>query len=154
MVRAYIWSNAGKFELPHYVILRKAMEEDETFVLHRHTIPSFIPLVDLCDEFLGRGVVGLEEFVLSLHRHLILLSDRTAIVTRLKTLQGIETVRSDEAVRLIEIVTTQWIAKIVLLDKGERCVVLNHNNQRMQSIEKRILENAEMDLVQRITRIM
>ena len=130
------------------------MEEGEEYVLHRHTIPSFIPLADLCDEFLGRGVVGLEEFALSVHRHLILLSKRIAIVTRLKAIDGIETVRADDAVRLVEIVTSQWIAKIVLLDKGERCVVLNHNDKRMQDIEKTILDNTDIDIVERISRVV
>jgi Cenp-O kinetochore centromere component len=147
-------TDSGKFELPHYVILRKTMEEGQEFVLHRHTIPSFIPLVELCEEFLGRGVAGLEELCLSVHRHLILLSNRTAIVSRLKNVEGIETVRADDAVRLVEIVTSQWIAKIVLLDKGERCVVINHNDERMQDIEKQILENADTDLVERIIRVM
>jgi len=144
----------GKFELPHYVILKKTMEEGLEFVLHRHTIPSFIPLVELSEEFLSRGVAGLEEFCLSVNRHLILLSNRTAIVSRLKNVEGIETVRADDAVRLVEIVTSQWIAKIVLLDKGQRCVVVNHNDQRMKDIEKQILENADTDLVERITRVM
>jgi hypothetical protein len=130
------------------------MEDGQEYVLHRHTIPSFIPLVELCEEFLSRGVAGLEEFCLSVHRHLILLSNRRAIVSRLKNVEGIETVRADDAVRLLEIVTSQWIAKIVLLDKGQRCVVLNHNDQRMKDIEKQILENADTDLVERITRVM
>jgi hypothetical protein len=68
------------------------MEEGEEYVLHQHTIPSFIPLADLCEEFLGRGVVGLEEFALSVRWHLISLSKWIAIVTRLKAIDGIETV--------------------------------------------------------------
>jgi Mg2+ and Co2+ transporter CorA len=150
-----LYANAGKFELPHYVILRRSMEEGQEYALHRHTIPSFIPLLDLCDEFLGRGVAGLEELCLSVHRHLILLSNRTAVVARLKALQAVEAVRADDAVRLVEVVTSRWIAKLVLLDKGERCVVVNqHNDQRMQNIEKQILENPEADLVERIAQAM
>src|SRR5436305_12805442 len=113
----------GKFELPHYVILKKSYVEHEEYVLHRHTIPSFIPLQADCDEFLSHGIGGLGQFTLSLHRYLILLSNRTAIVTRLKLLKGIQEVKADEAVRLVELTTRKWTAKIVLQDKGERCVV-------------------------------
>ena len=142
----------GKFEMPHYVILKKSFDENAQYVLHRHTIPSFIPLAGLCEEFLVHGGSGLEQFALSLHRHLILLSNRTAIVTRLKTLEGIEEVKADEAVRLVELVTSKWTAKIVLLDKGERCVVVNNNNERLQDVEKAILGtgDTETDLVERI----
>lgn len=138
--------------MPHYVILTKSFDEDAEYVLHRHTIPSFIPLTGLCEEFLGHEGAGLEQFAVSLHRHLILLSNRTAIVTRLKTLGGIEEVKSDEAVRLVELVTPEWTAKIVLLDKGERCVVINNNSERLQDVEKAILgtSNSETDLVERI----
>jgi len=147
----------GKFELPHYVILKKSYVEDEEYVLHRHTIPSFIPLQGLCDEFLGHGVAGLEQFALALHRHLILLSNRTAIVTRLKSLRGIEEVKADEAVRLVELITRKWTAKIVLQDKGERCVVINNNNKRLPEVEKAILDTTtdkDMDLVERIANIL
>lgn len=147
---------AGKFELPHYVILKKSFDEDAQYILHRHTIPSFIPLVGLCEEFLGRGVAGLEQFALTLHRHLILLSNRTAIVTQLKALKGVEEVKADEAVRLVEIVTSNWTAKVVLLDKGERCVVVNNNNERLQDVEKSILSagDTEKELVERIARAL
>ena len=138
--------------MPHYVILKKSFDENEQYVLHRHTIPSFIPIVGLCEEFLVRGVSGLEQFALTLHRHLILLSNRTAVVTRLKTLKRVEEVKADEAVRLVELVTSKWTAKIVLLDKGERCVVVNNNNERLQEVEKAILGTGDMetDLVERI----
>jgi Cenp-O kinetochore centromere component len=147
---------AGKFELPHYVILKKSFDEDSEYVLHRHTIPSFIPLTGICEEFLGRGGAGLEQFALSLHRHLILLSNRMAIVTRLKTLRGIEEVKADEAVRLVELVTPVWTAKIVLLDKGERCVVINNNSERVQDVEKAILStsDSETDFVDRIANVL
>jgi hypothetical protein len=123
------------------------MEEGEEYVLHQHTIPLFIPLADLCEEFLGCGVVGLKEFALSVHWHLISLSKWIAIVTHLKAIDGIETVRADDAVRLVELVSLQWVAKIVLLDKGERCVVLNHNDKRMQDIERTTLGNADIDIL-------
>jgi hypothetical protein len=131
------------------------MEEDEEWILHRHTIPSFIPLQGLCDEFLGQGVTGLEQFALTLHRHLILLSNRTAVVSRLKALSDVEELKADEAVRLVELVTAEWTAKIVFLDKGERCVVLdNHSNKRLKEVEKRILGDAENDIVDRIAQIL
>jgi hypothetical protein len=136
--------------MPHYVILKKSFDENEQYVLHRHTVPSFIPIVDLCEEFLVRGVSGLEQFALTLHRHLILLSNRTALVSRLKTLKRVEEVKADEAVRLVELVTSKWNAKIVLLDKGERCVVVNNNKERLQEVEKAILGDMETDLVERI----
>ena len=138
------------------MILRKSLEEDAEYVLHRHTIPSFIPLQGLCDEFLGRGVSGLEQFALTLHQHLILLSNRTAVVSRLKLLQRVEEVKADEAVRLIELVTSRWTAKIVLLDKGERCVVVDSNNKRLRHVEKRILgdNNTETDVVERIAQVL
>jgi hypothetical protein len=98
----------------------------------------------------------LEQFALSLHRHLILLSNRMAIVTRLKALRGIEEVKADEAVRLVELVTPVWTAKIVLLDKGERCVVINNNSERVQDVEKAILSasDSETDLVDRIANVL
>jgi len=138
--------------MPHYIILKKSFDENEQYLLHRHTIPSFIPVLGLCEEFLGRGVAGLEQFALTLHRHLIMLSNRTAVVTRLKTLKRIEEVKADEAVRLVELVTSKWTAKIVLLDKGERCVVVNNNNQRLQEVEEAILgtDDIETNLVERI----
>ena len=138
--------------MPHYVILKKSFDETEQYLLHRHTIPSFIPVVGLCEEFLGRGVTGLEQFASTLHRHLILLSNRTAVVNRLKTLKRIEEVKADEAVRLVELVTSKWTAKIVLLDKGERCVVVNNNNERLQEVEEAILgtDDIETNLVERI----
>ena len=138
--------------MPHYIILKKSFDETEQYLLHRHTIPSFIPVLGLCEEFLGRGVAGLEQFALTLHRHLIMLSNRTAVVTRLKTLKRIEEVKADEAVRLVELVTSKWTAKIVLLDKGERCVVVNNNNQRLQEVEEAILgtDDIETNLVERI----
>ena len=138
--------------MPHYIILKKSFDENEQYLLHRHTIPSFIPVLGLCEEFLGRGVAGLEQFALTLHRHLIMLSNRTAVVTRLKTLKRIEEVKADEAVRLVELVTSKWTAKIVLLDKGERCVVVNNNNERLQEVEEAILgtDDIETNLVERI----
>ena len=146
----------GKFELPHYIILRKSVEEDREYVLHRHTIPSFIPLQGLCEEFLGHGVTGLEQFALTVHRHLILLSERTAIVSRLKSLRGVEEVKADEAVRLVELVTSKWTAKIVLMDKGERCVVIDENNIRLKELENRILRDGDMktDVVERISQVL
>ena len=146
----------GKFELPHYVILKKSSDENDEYVLHRHTIPSFIPLVALCEEYLGRGVAGLEQFALTLHRHLIMLSNRIAVVTRLKTQKGIEEVKADEAVRLVELVTSKWIAKIVLTDKGERCVVINKNNERLQDVEETILGRGDTvtDLVERVSKVL
>ena len=142
----------GKFELPHYVILKKSFDEDAEYVLHRHTIPSFIPIAELCEEYLGHEVSGLEQFALSLHRHLIMLSKRTATVNRLMGLKGIEEVNADEAVRLVEVVTAKWTAKMVLLDNGERCVVLNNNSERLQDVEKTILGtgDTETDIVDRI----
>lgn len=140
----------GKFETPHYVILRKV---EDGYTLHRHTIPSFIPLQELCDEHLKLGDKGLEQFALALHKHLIQLSNRAATVARLRLLDGVEEVKADEAVRLVEVTTTDWIAKIVLQDEGERCVVVNHNNQRLQNVEKLILER-EGDIVDRINNAM
>jgi hypothetical protein len=138
--------------MPHYIILKKSFDENEQYVLHRHTIPSFIPIVGLCEEFLVRGVSGLEQFALTLHRHLILLSNRTAVVTRLRTLKRVEEVKADEAVRLVELVTSKWTAKIVLQDNSQRCVVVNNNNERLQEVEKAILGTSDMetDLVERI----
>lgn len=138
------------------MILRKSVEEDAEYVLHRHTVPSFIPLQGLCDEFLGRGVSGLEQFAMTLHRHLILLSNRTAVVSRLKSLRRVEDVKADDAVRLIELVTSRWTAKIVLLDKGERCVVVDNNNKRLKDVEKRILgdNDTETDVVERIAQVL
>lgn len=140
----------GKFELPHYVILRRSFEEGNEYVVHRHTIPSFIPLVALGEEHLSRGIGGLERFALELHRHLILLSNRTTIVARLRTLEGVEEVKADEAMRLVEVGTQEWTAKIMLLDKGERCVVVNHEGERLQDVEKMILSEGRKGLVERI----
>ena len=140
----------GKFEIPHYVILRKV---DGGYTLHRHTIPSFIPLQELCDEYLKLGDKGLEQFALALHRYLIQLSNRAATVARLRLLDGVQDVKADEAVRLVEVTTNEWIAKIVLQDKGERCVVVNHNNKRREDVEKVILDG-ETDLVDRISNAM
>lgn len=125
-------------------------------MLHQHTIPSFIPLEELCNEFLGHGVAGLERFTLTLHRHLILLSNRTAIVTRLKALKGIEEVRADQAVRLVEFTTSKWTAKIMLLDNNERCLVMNNTtHERIKAMEEKILEReGKTDLVDRIARIL
>lgn len=138
------------------MILRKSVDEDAEYVLHRHTIPSFIPLQGLCDEFLGRGVQGLEQFALTVHRHLILLSNRTAVVSRLKSLRGVEEVKADEAVRLVEVVTAKWTARIVLLDDGERCVVLDDNNKRLKEVENRILgdTNVETGFVERFSQVL
>ena len=140
----------GKFEIPHYVILRKV---EDGYTLHRHTIPSFIPLQELCDEFLKLGDKGLEQFALALHRFLIQLSNRGDTVMRLRELEGVQEVKADEAFRLVEVTTNEWTAKIVLQDKGERCVVVNHNNQRLQDVEKVILEG-EADIVERISNAM
>jgi hypothetical protein len=137
----------GKFETPHYVILRKA--DEVGYTLHRHTIPSFIPLQELCEEYLKLGDKGLEQFALALHKYLIQLSNRAATVARLRLPDGVQEVKADEAVRLVEVITDDWIAKIVLQDKGERCVVFNHNNKRLEDVEKVILDG-EMDLVDRI----
>ena len=138
------------------MILQKSVEEDAEYVLHRHTVPSFIPLQGLCDEFLGRGVSGLEQFAMTLHRHLILLSNRTAVVSRLKSLRRVEDVKADDAVRLIELVTSRWTTKMVLLDKGERCVVVDNNNKRLKDVEKRILgdNDTETDVVERIAQVL
>jgi len=141
----------GKFELPHYVILRRSFEEGNEYVLHRHTIPSFIPLVAFSEEHLSRGVGGLERFALEVHRHLILLSNRTAIVARLRSLEDVHEVKADEAMRLVELTTEPWTAKIMLLDKGERCVVVNHEGRRLQDVEKSILSEGRKDLVERIS---
>jgi hypothetical protein len=123
-------------------------------VVHRHTIPSFIPLVALSEEHLAKGVAGLERFALEIHRHLILLSNRTAIVTRLRQLEVVEEIKADEAVRLIEVVTDAWTAKIMLLDKGERCVVVNTENERLKDVEESILRDTENDLVERISNVL
>jgi hypothetical protein len=142
----------GKFELPHYVILRRSFEEGNEYDVHRHTIPSFIPLVALSEEHLSQGVAGLERFALEVHRHLILLSNRTAIVARLRVLEGVEEVKADEALRLVEVGMEAWTAKIMLLDKGERCVVVNNEGERLQDVEKVILsEGRNLSLVQRIS---
>jgi hypothetical protein len=130
------------------------MEEGETWLLHRHTIPNFIPLRELAEEFLGQKAVGLEGFALDVHRHLILLSNRTEVVSRLKALRRVQEVKSDPAMRLVELITEQWTAKIMLLDKGERCVVVDHNNERLMDVEKEILEDKDTDLVDRISRVM
>jgi hypothetical protein len=145
----------GKFEMPHYVILRKTFEEGETYVLHRHTIPSFIPLENLAEEYLGRRVAGLENFALAIHRHLILLSNRTEIAAKLKEFEGVEEIKSDEAVRLVEVITSQWTARIILLDEGERLIILNNDGERLKEMEERILKGKEdNDLVTRIARAM
>jgi hypothetical protein len=65
----------------------------------------------------------------------------------------VQEVKADEAFRLVEVTTNEWTAKIVLQDKGERCVVVNHNNQRLQDVEKVILEG-EADIVERINNAM
>lgn len=143
--------------MPHYVILRKTFDEEgEMYVLHRHTIPSFIPQESLAEEFFGRGVAGLEEFAFALHRHLILLSNRMDIVSRLKALEGVEEVKTDEAMRLVELITSRWTAKIILLDKGERCVVVNHDDERLRDVEKIILNanNEDEDIVNRVSQAM
>lgn len=144
----------GKFELPHYVILRRSFEEGNDYVVHRHTIPSFIPLITLSEEYLRRGVAGLEQFALEVHRHLILLSNRTVIVARLRTLEGVEEIKADEAVRLVELVTAAWSAKIMLLDKSERCVVVSNENERLKDVEKTILGDGRKDLVERISDVL
>jgi len=123
-------------------------------VVHRHTIPSFISLVLLSEEHLARGIAGLERFALEIHRHLISLSNRTAIVTRLRTLEGVEEIKADEAMRLIEVVTEAWTAKIMLFDKGERCVVVGTGNERLKDVEKAILSDEEKDLVERISNVL
>ena len=99
------------------------------------------------------GDKGLEQFALALHRYLIQLSNRAATVARLRLLDGVQDVKADEAVRLVEVTTNEWIAKIVLQDKGERCVVVNHNNKRREDVEKVILDG-ETDLVDRISNAM
>lgn len=138
------------------MILRKSVDEDAEYVLHRHTIPSFIPIQGLCEEFLGRGVQGLEQFALTIHRHLILLSNRTAVVSRLESLRGVEEVKADKAVRLVEVVAAKWTARIVLLDDGERCVVLDNNNKRLKEVENRILgdTNVETGFVERFSQVL
>jgi hypothetical protein len=140
--------------MPHYVILRKHFDEEERYLLHRHTIPLFIPLDQFAEEFLGGGVSGLEEFATTVHRQLILLSNRRALVTRLKLLKGIEQVNVDEAIRLVELVSSRWIVKIVLQDKGERCIVVDNDNKRLHDVEKKILSDSKVDLVQRISLLM
>jgi Cenp-O kinetochore centromere component len=142
----------GKFEMPHYVILRKDFEGGEKYVLHRHTIPSFIPLGDMCDEYLEDGVDGLERFALALHRDLLLLSNRMAIVTRLQKIKGVEDVKADEAVRLVEVATPNWTAKVVLQDDKERVVVIDNNNERLKDLERKILDidGNNLDIVERI----
>jgi len=144
----------GKFELPHYVILRRSFEAESEWVVHRHTIPSFIPLVSLSEEYLVRGIAGLERFALEIHRYLILLSNRAAIVARLRALEGVDEIKADEAMRLIEVVTEAWTAKIMLLDKGERFVVVGHENERLKDVEKAILSDGERDLVERISSVL
>jgi hypothetical protein len=96
-------------------------------------------------------VGGLERFALEVHRHLILLSNRTAIVAGLRTLEGVEEVKADEAMRLVEVETQEWTAKIMLLDKGERCVVVNHEGERLQDVEKIVLNEGRKGLVERIS---
>jgi Cenp-O kinetochore centromere component len=120
-------------------------------MLHRHTIPLFIPLDGYAEEYLGRGVLGLEELALKVHRQLILLSNRTATVARLKLLKGVEQVNVDEAVQLVELVTAKWTAKIILQDEGERGIVVDKSNQRLQDVEKAMLNEPEKDLVERIS---
>jgi Cenp-O kinetochore centromere component len=146
----------GKFEVPHYVILKRTFDEGEEYTVHRHTIPSFIALSGLSEEFLGRSVTGLEQFAVAIHRQLVSLSNRTDTVTRLKSLKGLDTLSADEAVRLIELATNQWMAKIVLMDKGERCVVINNEGERMKDLEQKILGmgNNETDLVARVEQIL
>src|SRR5579859_1178213 len=141
--------------MPHYVILRKTVEDDTAFVLHGHTIPSFIPLQELCEEHLEKGVSGLEVFATTLHRYLILLSNRAAVVSRIRMLKGVEEVRADEAVRLVEVLRHVWTAKIVLMDDGERCVVINHDGKRMKEVEQVILnKEAGKDIVERIAKTL
>lgn len=98
----------------------------------------------------------MEQFALTVHRHLILLSNRTAVVSRLKSLRGVEEVKADEAVRLVEVVTAKWTAKIVVLDDGERCVVLDDNNKRLKEVENRILgdTNVETGFVERFSQVL
>jgi hypothetical protein len=72
----------------------------------------------------------------------------------LKALRRVHEVKSDAAVRLVEFTTEDWTAKIVLMDKGERCVVVDHNNERLMDVEKEILEDKDNDLVDRISRVM
>lgn len=126
------------------------------YILHRHTIPSFIPVAGLCEEFLGNGSGDLEQFALTLHRHLILLSNRAAIVTRLQKVKGAKEVKTDEAARLVELTTAQWNARIILQDQGERIVVVDHENERLKEVEKEILgtKNNNEDIVTRIARIL
>lgn len=146
----------GVFELPHYVILKKDFGEEigETYTIHRHTIPSFIPIVETYETTMKEGVSGLEQFAQSLHRHLILLSNRAAIVARLKKVIGVEEVKTDEAVRLVEVVTAEWSAKIMLGEKAERCVVIDHEKSRRKDVEEIILDQSKGDLVERVSMAM
>ena len=137
--------------MPHYVILRRPFEEENEWVVHRHTIPSFISLLSLSE---ARGIAGLERFALEIHRHLILLSNRTAIVAQLRALEGVEEIKADDAMRLIEVVTEAWTAKIMLFDKGERCVVVGTGNERLKDVEKAILSDGGKDLVERISNVL
>ena len=120
-------------------------------MVHRHTIPSFISLLSLSE---ARGIAGLERFALEIHRHLILLSNRTAIVAQLRALEGVEEIKADDAMRLIEVVTEAWTAKIMLFDKGERCVVVGTGNERLKDVEKAILSDGGKDLVERISNVL
>lgn len=77
-------------------------------------------------------------------------------MTRLKAIKGIDDVKADEAVRLVEVGTPEWTAKIVLLDKGERCIVINNNNERLKDVEEKILgaDNINTNLVDRIAQAL
>ena len=68
------------------------------------------------------------------------------IVAGLQTIKGIDIFQANNAVWLVELVTSQWIAKIVLLEKGYHCVVLNYKDKT--NAEKMILDNLDIDIVE------
>jgi Cenp-O kinetochore centromere component len=136
------------------VILKKEFEEKEQYVVHRHTIPLYVPLMHFAEMFLTRGVSGLEAFAINVHRELILLTNRRGIAESLKSLYGVEEVNVDEGVRLLEVVTRNWTAKIILLEKDVKCVAVDNEKIRLPEVERRIMDDSKVDLVERISRVI
>ena len=138
-------SIAGKFSIPHYVIIRQSpptkSSESHRLEIFQHTVPAFLPLKRLEHSYLNSN---LKLFVSKVRASLVQYN------TRKHTFENGSSGDKLRGVRLVEANPAFSMVKLALLDKSKRELLLECSEDEVVSakIVNSVQEKADLPLLE------
>jgi hypothetical protein len=113
------------FQIPHYILLRK-LAKTGSLALYKHTIPPYVPLKKLAQQYLDSNLLV---FVRRVRTALFEHTRKSELVTQNRCLKYVKSIETDPSMalwkldledgRLVYLVCTEEVEKAIIYDNGQ-----------------------------------